>query len=281
MATAIRPAAPIKLASPLSKIGAIFRRDARVALSYPANFALNWVAILVEVVVYWYISRIAPHDMNFSPGGRAMSYFEYVAINGGILRFQTAALYSFAEAIRDAQLTGTLEMVMATPTRMPTLVLSSGLWSFTLTAIQTIVYFGIAMLFGLDLSHVNPLTALAFLLLTIAAVSPLGVLAAALAMVIKKTGPIDLLSNSSAQIFGGFFLPLARLPLALQIIGWLIPITHAMNGFRAAVSGLSLYEARADAIWLLCASIVLMPFSLWLFTRAVQKARVDGTLAMY
>jgi hypothetical protein len=51
MATAIRPSAPVKLASPLSKIGAIFRRDARVALSYPANFALNWVAILVEVVV--------------------------------------------------------------------------------------------------------------------------------------------------------------------------------------------------------------------------------------
>ncbi len=281
MATAIRPAAPLRPASPLSKIGAIFVRDARVAVSYPANFALNWVAILVEVVIYWYISRLVPHGKNFSPGGVPLSYFGYVVVNGGILRFQTAALYSFADAIRDAQLTGTLEMVMATPTRMPTLVLSSGLWSFTLTSLQTIVYFCIAVLFGLDLSHVDVLTALVFLLLTVAAVSPLGVLAAALAMVIKKTGPIDLLSNSTAQIFGGFYLPLAGLPVALQVVGWLIPITHAFNGFRAAVSGLSLYDARADALWLLCASIVLMPFSLWLFTRAVQKARVDGTLAMY
>jgi hypothetical protein len=29
------------------------------------------------------------------------------------------------------------------------------------------------------------------------------------------------------------------------------------------------------------ASLILMPFSLWIFARSVGKARVDGTLAMY
>ena len=56
------------------------------------------------------------------------------------MRFQTAALNSFAEAIRDGQLTGTLEVVLATPTTLPVLVLSSAVWSFTLTAMQTGVY---------------------------------------------------------------------------------------------------------------------------------------------
>jgi hypothetical protein len=37
----------------------------------------------------------------------------------------------------------------------------------------------------------------------------------------------------------------------------------------------------SDAIWLLVASLILMPFSLWIFARSVGKARVDGTLAMY
>ena len=272
-------ATTLEQAGPWSKVRAIMARDARVTLSYPGNFALTWATILVEVVVNWYIAQLVTTPV--SVNGVAMPYFQYISINSAFMRFQTAALNSFAEAIRDAQLTGTLEMVLATPTRLPTLVLSSGLWSFTLTSLQTIVYFAIAMLFGLDLSHVNVVTALAFLLLTVAAVSPLGVLAAALAMVIKKTGPIDLISNSTAQIFGGFYLPLAGLPVALQVVGWMIPITHAFNGFRAAVSGLSLYQAGADALWLLCASIVLMPLSLWLFSRAVQKARVDGTLAMY
>lgn len=265
----------------LPKVGAIFRRDVRVALSYPGNFALSWLSILIEVVVAWYISRLIPPSSRFSANGQTVGYFQYLVINFAFVRFQTAALNSFAEAIRDGQLTGTLEVVLATPTTLPVLVLSSGVWSFALTAMQTLTYLGVAMLFGLDLSHVDPLTAGVFLLLTVLAVSPLGVLAAALSMVIKKTGPVEFISNASAQLFGGVYIPVASLPFALQAVGWCLPITHALNGFRAAVSGVPLAHAAGDAIWLVCASVVLMPLSLWLFTRSVQKARVDGTLAMY
>lgn len=269
----------LNLAPRAAKVGAIFTRDRRVALSYPGNFALSWASILVEVVVAWYISKLVPRSVD--SGGVVMSYFQYLAINSAFLRFQTLALNSFAEAIRDAQLTGTLEMLLATPTHLPTLVLSSALWSFTLTIVQTAVFLAVALPFGLDLSRVDGLTAVAFLILTMLAVSPLGVLAAALSMVIKKTGPVEWISNASAMLFGGVYIPLAKLPVALQLIGWCLPITHALNGFRAASAGVSLRQAAPDALWLLCAAIVLMPLSLWLFGRAVRKARVDGTLSMY
>lgn len=277
MATRAEPApAPV-----WPKVGAIFRRDAVVALSYPGNFALSWLGIVVEVVIAWYISRLVPASSTFGAGGAVTGYFQYIAINSAFVRFQTAALNSFAESIRDAQLTGTLEIVLSTPTELSTLVLSSAVWSFAYTALQTIVYLAIAVAFGLDLSHVDLLTALVFLILTIGAVSPLGVLAASLAMVIKKTGPVEWLSISSANLFGGVFLPLRALPFALQAVGWLLPITHALNGFRAAVAGVPLSAAAPDAIWLLVASLVLMPASLWLFGKAVGRARVDGTLSMY
>jgi ABC-2 type transport system permease protein len=268
-------------ASVWAKVGAIFRRDAVVALSYPGNFALSWLGIVVEVVVAWYISRIVPPQIAFGSTGAPVGYFQFLAVNSAFVRFQSTALNSFAESIRDAQLTGTLEIVLATPTQLPTLVLSSAVWSFTLTALQTIAYLGIAVLFGLDLTHVNLLTGLVFLILTVCAVSPLGVLAAALSMVIKKTGPVEWLSTASAQLFGGVYLPLKSLPLALQFIGWLLPITHALNGFRAAVAGVPIQGVAYDAIWLVIASLVLMPFSLWVFAKSVGKARVDGTLSMY
>jgi ABC-2 type transport system permease protein len=277
MATAVRLAP----SSPLAKVAAIFRRDAIVALSYPGNFAISWVSILIEVMIAWYISMLIHPSAKYGGGGEVASYFQYIAINFAFVRFQTAALNSFAEAIRDGQLTGTLEVVLATPTTLPVLVLSSGVWSFALTALQTAVFLVIAVAFGLNLSHVDTTTALVFLLLTIAAVSPLGVLAAALAMVIKKTGPVEWLSISTASLFGGVYVPLASLPLGLQIVGWCLPITHALNGFRAAAAGVPLARVAPDAIWLLVASVVLMPLSLWLFVRAVNKARVDGTLAMY
>jgi ABC-type multidrug transport system permease subunit len=143
------------------------------------------------------------------------------------------------------------------------------------------VYLAIAVAFGLDLSHVNYLTTAVFLILTVGAVSPLGVLAASLAMVIKKTGPVEFLSTASASLFGGVYLPLNRLPVALQAIGWLLPITHALNGFRAAAAGIPLSGVASDAIWLVVASLILMPVSLWIFAKSVGRARVDGTLSMY
>ena len=277
--TAIGSRAPA--ASVWAKVAAIFRRDAVVALSYPGNFALSWLGIVVEVVVAWYISKLIPPQAAFGSTGAPVGYFQFLAVNSAFVRFQSTALNSFAESIRDAQLTGTLEIVLATPTQLPTLVLSSAVWSFTLTALQTVAYLGIAVLFGLDLTHVNFLTGFVFLILTVCAVSPLGVLAAALSMVIKKTGPVEWISTASAQLFGGVYLPLKSLPLALQFLGWLLPITHALNGFRAAVAGVPVQGVAYDAIWLVIASLLLMPFSLWVFAKSVGKARVDGTLSMY
>jgi ABC-2 type transport system permease protein len=275
----IRPTNPPP-AFTLAKIGAIFQRDARVAVSYPGNFAIGWLTIVVEVVIAWYISRLIPPSARFGATGAAVPYFQFLAVNFAFVHFQSAALNSFAETIREGQLTGTLEVVLATPTTLPVLVLSSAAWSFTLTGFQTLLYLLLATLFGLDLRHLNVLTALVFLILTIGAVSPLGVLAAALAMVIKP-GPIAYISDASAQLFGGVFLPLASLPLAVQAIGWCLPITHALVGFRAATAGAPLHSVAFDALWLVVASVLLLPLSLWLFARAVRKARIDGTLATY
>ncbi|HEY0613139.1 MAG TPA: ABC transporter permease [Candidatus Elarobacter sp.] len=273
--------ASLPQASGWSRVAAIFKRDALVTLSYPGNFALEWIGIIVQVVTAWYISRLIPNSSTFSSNGAAASYFQYIAVNTAFVRFQSAALYSFAESIRDAQLTGTLEIVLSTPTRLNTLVLSSALWSMTYTVLQTGVFLAIAVLFGLDLHHIDVVTGLVFLVLTVTSVAPLGVLAAALAMIIKKTGPVEFVSTATATLFGGVYLPLKLLPGWLQIIGWMLPITHALNGFRAATSGVPLAAVKGDALWLLAASAILMPFSLWLFARSIGKARVDGTLSMY
>src|ERR1700689_2550309 len=118
------------LGAGLAKVGAIFRRDVIVALSYPGNFALAWLGIVIEVVIASYIARLVPHSSSFSASGAVVGYFQYLAVNAAFVRFQTAALNSFAESIRDAQLTGTLEMVLSTPTKLTTLILSSAVWSF-------------------------------------------------------------------------------------------------------------------------------------------------------
>ena len=267
--------------SAIDKMRAIFARDRRIALSYTAYFCLRWVTIAVEVSIAFFLSLLIAPSARFGFGGHVASYFDYLVVSFAFVQFQSVALVSFAEAVRDGQTLGTLEVILATPTSLPLIVLSSGFWAFTLTLLEVVAYFAIAMLYGLHLSHLNPATLICFLALTIASVSPIGVLAAAATMTFKKTGPIAFLMTSAANLFGGVYIPLSKLPTSLQYVGWCLPITHALNGFRGALYGARIVDLSHDAIWLAASTLVLLPLSLYLFARAVRRSKVDGTLGHY
>jgi len=263
-----------------SRALAIFVRDARLAVSYPAGFWLQWLNILVSITLAFFLARLFGSSPKFGFHGPA-SYFFFLTVNLAFVRFQQTALMSFSQGIRDAQTAGTLEVILAAPTRLPVIVLSAGLWAFGFTALQTVVYLAVATLFGLDLQHTNLLAAGTFIFLTVTCLSTLGVMAAAAVMTFKQVGPLDFMMAGATNLFGGVYFPLSILPLPLQLVGWMLPITHALSGIRGALRGESFLQLVPDALWLGIATIVLLPLSLVMFAGAVRRAKVDGTLGQY
>jgi ABC-2 type transport system permease protein len=265
----------------LGKAGAIFTRDAKLALSYETQFFMQWLAALAEVVVTFLIATLVPPSPHFGFGGREEHFFSYAVVNLAFVNLQTTALMNFSKTVRDGQLQGTLEALLATPTTLPVIILSSGLWAFTFTTLTTFLMLVAALPFGLDLRHTNVLTMVLFFVLTIAAISPLGVLSAAATMIFKQNAPFDFALSMLSYMFAGVYVPVALLPPALQVVGWLLPITHALTGFRAAVAGVSATQLGGEVAWLLIAIVLLVPFSLIVFERAVAYAKADGTLGAY
>ena len=267
--------------STLHKASAMFWRDAMLDFSYDITFWIRWISIITTVLGFYFISKLIAPSAQYGFGGQLATYFDYMVINLAFLRFQATAIQCFQNAIRNDQMTGTLEVLIATPTSLPTIVLSTGLWAFTLTLLQAVVTLAFGMLLGANLSHVNFASALAFTLLTIACTTPIGVMAAASIMTFKQAGPTGFVMTGAANLLGGGLFPISVLPVYLQYVSWTLPITHSLNGFRGAMHGASLAQLAPDALWLLIASAVLMPISLWLFARAVQRAKIDGTLGQY
>jgi ABC-2 type transport system permease protein len=260
---------------------AIFIRDARIAMSYRAQFWLSWLGIAFSVGVSYLLGHLVAPSSAFGVGGKPANYFDYLVINIAFLRFQQTALQSFAQAIRDSQTAGTMEAILVTPTKLPVIVLSSGLWAFFNTALQTAVSLLLSLPFGLDLHRADLWAVLAFLALTIASIAPLGVIAAAAVIMFKQIGPFEFFITGLSNLFGGVYLPVALMPLPLSIIGWLLPITHALNGLRGAIQGASLQQLSGDAIWLVVGTVVLTPLSLMFFAMAVRRSQIDGTLGHY
>ena len=263
------------------KAGAIFIRDARLALSYRLWFVLQWLGTAATVTSLWFVSKIVPPSGNFSFNGTTASYFEFAIVNIAFLTFQTAALQSFERAIRDDQIFGTLEATFVTPTPVRLIVLSSGLWAFTLTSVNVACYLTFGSMFGMHLEHLNLAASVLVVLLTIVAIVPLGILSAAGVMVFKQGAPVQFLFNMAASLLAGVLFPVAVLPVWLRTISWLMPTTHALNGIRGALHGATFGQLAPDLLWLSCVSIVLLPFALWVFRCAVAQAKHDGTLAQY
>lgn len=260
---------------------AIFTRDARLALSYPLWFVLQWIGIAASATSLFFVSKIVPPSGSFGFDGKPTSYFEFAIVNVAFLTFQTAALQSFDNAIRDDQVRGTLEATFVSPTSIRTIVLSSALWTFTIAMVSVACYLLIGTLFGMRLAHLDLAGSAVLIVLTITSTVPVGILSASGVMVFKQGAPVQFLFNIAASLLAGVLFPITVLPGWLQPISWLLPTTHALHGIRGALHGASLPQLSPDILWLAMLSLVLLPFSLWVFRCAVARAKWDGTLAQY
>jgi ABC-2 type transport system permease protein len=272
-----------RLVVALGKAAAIYKRDRRLALSYDMAFIIQWLQIIIQIVSFFFIATLIGHGQHFGLTGKVIPYFSYVVVNLAFVRFQLTALQAFQTAIRGDQMLGTLEVVLVTPTSLPTVVLSTGLWGFTLTAAQVTIALLTGVLLGLKLD-INFLTTIVFLVLTIACMSPLGVMAASTIMIFKQNAPTQFVAGSAAMLLGGVLYPVSKLPVWLQHVSWFLPITHSLEGIRAGLlEGVPLSNpiVAGDAMWLAAATAILMPISLLVFARSVNTARRDGTLGHY
>lgn len=237
-----------------------------------------WIGVL-DVVVYYFISETFAGATTESLGA-APSYFAFALVGIAVTVVIQAASLGIATKVREEQLTGTLEALVAQP--VTTTEMATGLCGlpFAISVVRVAVYmlFG-SLAFGLDLSNTDWLGFVAMLVATAVAMSAIGIATAAVVLVIKRGATISGLVIFAMSLAGGAFFPVAVLPGWVEAVGKVVPPRFAFDGFRAA-----LFEGSGwanDAFTLAAFSVVAIPLSVWLFGRAMFYARRSGTLAQY
>ncbi len=134
----------------------------------------------------------------------------------------------------------------------------------------------------MHLTHGNWAAAALILTLAIIVFSGLGILSASFIMVFKRGSPLAWLFGGLSWLLGGVLYPVTILPRWLQQISALLPITHAIEGMRAAL----LQAAPWSELWhslgpLLLFAFAVLPLSLLSFQYATRRTRITGTLAHY
>jgi ABC-2 type transport system permease protein len=262
---------------------AFFIRDFLNETSYRFSFLLSLGSIIFNVLVFYFLSLFIDQATTVNLAQTEGDYFSFVLIGIAFSGYFITGLTSYSGSLRDAQMTGTLEAMLMTPTSLSAIVTGSAIWSYVFTTLRVLVYLLVGMLIaGLRFTHANYAAALAGLALAVISFASIGIIAAAIIMVVKRGNPVTAIFASVANLVSGVYYPVEVLPEWLQVIARLMPLTYALRLMRQALlAGASWSELANDFLALIVFCLVLFPLSLILFRVAVQRARLEGTLAHY
>jgi ABC-2 type transport system permease protein len=262
---------------------AFLKRDFSLDLSYRLSFLMQFASIFFSVALFYFLSLMFGNTLVPQLEQYGGDYFSFVLIGIAFSGYMGLSLSSYAESIREGQVMGTLEIILLSPTRLSTILLSSSLWSYLLTTIRVVVYLVVgALVFGASLSQANFVTAIVVLVLSISSFSCFGILSAALVLLVKRGDPIAWVLGSVSSLLAGVYYPITVLPDWLEPISRLLPLTYALDAMRLAMlKGSSLYEVRLDIIALLVFTLVLTPLAFLFFKKALKRAKMEGSLIQY
>ena len=262
---------------------AFFKRDLSMALSYRLNFLMQLVGILFSVSTFYFLSLLFGSALVPQLEQYGGDYFSFVLIGLAFSGFMGLSLSSFATSIRESQVMGTLEIMLLSPTRLSAIVLSSSLWSYVLTTIRVVFYLLLgALIFGFSISQANFITALVVLVLSITSFSGIGILSAAIVLIVKKGDPVAWALGGVSSLLAGVYYPITVLPDWLEPVSRFLPLTYALDGMRMAMlTDASLYEIRLDILALLGFTLVLTPLAFLVFRKALKRAKMEGSLIQY
>lgn len=262
---------------------AFLKRDVSTALSYRLSFFLRIFGIFFSVASFYFLSRLFGEAMVSQLEQYGGDYFSFVLIGLAFTGYLGLSLSNFSSSIRQGQMTGTLEIMLMSPTRLSVILLSSSLWSYLETTFNVLMYMIVgALVFGFSVSEANFLTAFVVLVLSVASFSGFGILSAAIVLVVKQGDPIAWLMGGASSLLAGVYYPITVLPDWLTPISHIIPLTYALDAMRLAMlKGYTLYEVRIDALVLLAFALILTPLSFLVFRQALKRAKTEGSLIQY
>ncbi len=274
-----------RIALLLGRVRAFIVRDFQLAVSYRMDFFLNILRILIITTTLFFISRLFVSSFD-TPYAQWRDPLAAWITGFAMLNYFMTGFASLATAIRSEQAQGTLEGVLMTPISVPTLIVASSAWDFVLATFHSSLYLFFGWLFFGVRYQGNVLLALSFLVLTTLALASIGILSASFAMVFKRGDPFGVLLGTGSAFFSGVFFPTQLLTTTVGEgfgkVAKLLPTTYGIDGIRRVLlQGQGFAEVREPLLSLLVFLVVLLPFSLWVFARAIRRAKREGSLIQY
>ena len=206
----------------------------------------------------------------------------YFALGNALQINANAGIFGVVATVANERQYGTLPMLLASPANRLITFLSRAVVN-TLDGILSVVIAMalVAVLFRLDLQHANvPLLGLCVLIVSVTT-SGLGLLFGSIGLIMRDAIVIANVVYYLLLVFCGINFPVDRLPAALQVVAYALPLTRGVEAAREAAAGASLVHVAGLLAGELAVGAVYAALGFALFRWLENQARRGGLQEAY
>jgi len=255
---------------------------------FTVNFLMSIVGMFFESLIFFIIAEYVGPSASPMLAQYGGNYTSYIILGIAFNTFLSVSLNSYYMAYSNGYWGSGFEIYSTSPIGVSAFIIGSVLFDYFISCIGIIMYLAIGIFaFHLNLANANYLTTIIALLLSAAAVSGIGLIAASTFTLLncKAWGnPVTWIVSLLVGLLSGVYFPPKVLPEFVQGIGACLPQTYAYDAARLAVlTGANLWHPTIyrDVTTIILQMIVLLPMGIILYRMSLRKAERDGALTRW
>jgi ABC-2 type transport system permease protein len=261
---------------------ALVRANWLTALSYRMETFFSFMALFIAVVPLYFISHALQPMMAKAIRSESPDYFGFLIVGWITFSFVNTAVTGFHGALSGEISTGSFEALLSTPTSVPALLAGLIGQALTMNMIRAAVIFAFACLFGAHVVWSAGPASLAILFMIVLSYLPFGILAAALVLAFRTTGPFPTGVLVGSALLGGVYYPTQVIPSWIERLSTIVPLTYGLRALRRSLlDGAPMSASAGDMAVLAALTVLAFIVSLVAFSLALRYAKHAGTLAQY
>lgn len=224
----------------------IYRNQVSDIRAYPWTFTLGHLLnstyiILISFFTYYYLIR-GELDDQFSKYAGTNDYLTFAIIGGLLSTISVSMMMNISRSLITEWREGTLEVVLLSPARRSGYFIGTAIQQLYRIGIELVPALIIAFFLGLKLNNLDGSTILGFLLFLFSCFS----MALVLGGIMLYSQDTYFIQNNLFTVTGlvcGFLFPVQYLPVPLQWLGNIFPLTDSIYLLRASLlTGVSIWE---------------------------------------
>jgi ABC-2 type transport system permease protein len=266
----------------MREIRALFRAGWMAAMSYRTAMLFSLLGLGLMLVPVYFVAQALQGVAAKSIQNEGGHYLGFLIIGLAVLGLVQSALTTLPTTIGGGIGSGTFEALLATPSRLPFLLLGLIAYESTWSLIRVVVMLAAAAVMGVSL-HLGGIPAAALALLcTVAVYLGIALGLSAMILVFRTTGPLTSGIVAVSALLGGAYYSTSVIPSWIQKLSAIVPLTYGLRAIRQALlSGAPWSETLPDIIMTAAFAIFAIGAGGILFLLALQHARKEGSLGQY